>query len=267
MEQIGFVGTGTMGSAVARVMRRALTKSEASFIFSNRSPEKRQKLAAELEGTEGSNDDIAQHCAYIFLGVKPQMMAEVLGGMAERLKSRTDSFVLISMAAGLTVGQIQEMAGGDYPVIRMMPNTPLEVGAGVVQYCGTASEQQLERFGTWMSHGGVADLVAESMMDAAMAISGCGPAFCALLVEALADGGVLCGLPREKALFYAAQTLVGTGELLLQKEMHPAVLKDGVCSPAGTTIKGVAELEKNGFRSGAIQAVLAAYEGNKAFQK
>ncbi len=199
----------------------------------------------------------------IFLGVKPQVMRRVLGELAPIFATRQDHFTLVSMAAGVTLRQLQEMAGGAYNVIRMMPNLPLLVGEGVVQYCGTVDQRHLRQFGLWMSGGGMADLVPESMMDAATAVSGCGPAFCAMMLEAMADGGVRCGLPREKALQYAIQTMIGTAQLAVQNEMHPAIIKDAVCSPQGSTIRGVEKLEENGFRSATIQGVVSAYEGSK----
>lgn len=265
MANIGFIGTGTMGSAVAHIV--AKNAGDCQLLFSNRTEAKAERLAVELMGAVSDNRHIAEDCDMIFLGVKPQVLGEVLQDLAPIFAKREDNFTLVSMVAGVTLAQIRKMAGGNYNVIRMMPNTPLLVGSGVVQFCGTVDRRHLRQFGLWMSGGGTADLVPESMMDAATAVSGCGPAFCAMFLEALADGGVYCGLPRDKALLYAAKTMIGTGELLLQQEMNPEALKDGVCSPAGSTIRGVAELEKNGFRSAGIQAVVAAYEASKGFGK
>lgn len=261
MSNIGFIGTGKMGSAVAQVV--AKNAGDCQLLFSNRSEEKAEFLASQLLGAVSDNQTIGKECDLIFLGVKPQMMRRVLGELAPIFAARQDNFTLVSMAAGLTLRQLQEMAGGDYNVIRMMPNLPLLVGEGVVQYCGTVDQRHLRQFGLWMSGGGMADLVSESMMDAASAVSGCGPAFCAMMLEAMADGGVRCGLPRDKAMKYAIQTMIGTGQLAMQNEMHPALIKDGVCSPQGTTIRGVAKLEEKGFRSATMEAVIAAYEGNK----
>ncbi|MFI3253323.1 MAG: pyrroline-5-carboxylate reductase [Eubacteriales bacterium] len=265
MGKIGFIGTGIMGSAVAQLVAKSAVGYE--LFFSNPTKEKAEKLAQGLNGTVSENQSIAKDCEIIFLGVKPQKMAMVLGELSPIFSERKDAFVLVSMAAGLSLSKIQEFAGADYPVIRMMPNTPLTVGAGVVQYCATAQCPHLELFGQWMGSGGLADQIPEELMDVATAVSGCGPAFCALFLEALADGGVLCGLPRDKALEYAAMTMVGTGEMILKKKMSPSALKDGVCSPAGSTIRGVAALEAVGVRHGGIQAVRAAYEGSKALGK
>mgnify|MGYP002615056321 FL=1 len=172
------------------------------------------------------------------------------------------------MAAGLTARRIQELAGADYPVIRLMPNTPAEVGAGVIQFCGVDVEPgELKDFQTLLAPAGLVDQVDEGLIDAACALSGCGPAFCALLAEALADGAVACGLPRDKARRYAAQTMEGTAKLMRQTGAHPGAVKDAVCSPGGSTIQGVRVLEANGFRAAAIDAVIAAFEQTQALGK
>ena len=156
---------------------------------------------------------------------------------------------------------IADMAGGDYPVIRIMPNTPAAIGQGVVQVCGRGvSRAQLDACKAILAPAGLVDEIDEKLIDAASCVSGCGPAFAYLFIEALADGGVACGLPREQALRYAAQMVAGSAEMVLQSGRHPGQLKDAVCSPGGTTIQGVRALEANGFRSAAMEAVLAAYE-------
>ena len=149
----------------------------------------------------------------------------------------------------------------DCPVIRMMPNTPAAIGAGVVQYCGQGvTVEELDDFAALIAPAGLVDPVPEGMIDAASALSGCGPAFAYMFLEALADGGVACGLPRDKALAYAAQMLEGAARMVLESGRHPGALKDAVCSPGGTTIQGVRTLEEQGFRAAAMDAVIAAYE-------
>ena len=210
---------------------------------------------------------MARECSLIFLGVKPQMMEQMLSGLVPILKARKDRFVLASMAAGLDARRIQEMAGGAYPVICLMPNTPVAVGAGVVQYYGVdTTEEELSDFQTLLSAAGMIDRIDPERLNAASAVSGCGPAFCAVFIEALADG-VACGLPRDKALAYAAKMVEGTAQLMLENHAHPGQLKDGVCSPGGTTIQGVRTLEDRGFRSAVIEAVIAAYEKTIALGK
>ena len=181
---------------------------------------------------------------------------------------RSDRFVLCSMAAGLSIARIQEMAGEDFPVIRIMPNTPASVGEGMIQYCSsnvTAEEEQ--EFCRLMAKAGRLDPVPESLMDAASCVSGCGPAWVYQFIEALADGGVACGLPRAKAQEYAAQTLLGSARLVLESGMHPGALKDAVCSPGGSTIQGVRVLEEKGLRGAVMDAVIAAYNKTKEMGK
>ena len=206
---------------------------------------------------------MAAEAAYIFLGVKPQMMAGLLSEIAPVLAERRDSFVLVTMAAGLTMERIAAMAGGDYPVIRIMPNTPCAVGAGVVLYDANerVSEAALEKFTAGMAGAGLLDRLEERLIDAGSAVAGCGPAFLCLFLEGLADGGVACGLPRQKALRYAAQMAAGTAQMAANQ--HPGAMKDAVCSPGGSTIAGVRALERAGLRSAAMEAVIAALERNQ----
>ena len=258
-QTIGFIGTGTMGGVLARATAKG--SPDSKLLFANRTPEKAQKLAGELGGYAASNEEIARRCDLIFLGVKPQMMAGMLAKIAPVLAGRQDRFVLASMAAGLTIRRLRELAGLDCPVIRLMPNTPAAVGEGVIQLCEQdVREEELTAFQALLSPAGLVDPIDEYLIDAACAVSGCGPAFCALFLEAMADGAVACGLPRAKALAYAAQTMAGTAQLMLQKKTHPGVLKDQVCSPGGSTIQGVRVLEHAKVRSAAFEAVVAAYE-------
>ena len=256
-QTIGFIGCGNMGSALAR----AVQKEGRTILLSNRTSAKAEALAEEIGGTPSDNRSIAAQCDMIFLGVKPQMMASMLQGIAPVLKERISPVVLVTMAAGLSTDSIQRMVELPCPVIRIMPNTPASIGAGMILYCQSGvTLDELEEFQTLMAGAGRLDQLPEGLIDAGSAVSGCGPAFVYLFIEALADGGVACGLPREKALTYAAQTVLGSAELVLQSSKHPGALKDAVCSPAGTTIQGVRALEQNGFRSAAMEAVIAAYE-------
>ena len=224
-----------MGGALARAAVKGA--QGARVLLANRTPAKAQALADQLGCQATDNQTVAAQCQLIFLGVKPQMMEGLLKSIAPVLAGRKDRFVLASMAAGLTARRIQELAGADYPVIRLMPNTPAEVGAGVIQFCGVDVEPgELKDFQT-------------------------------LLAEALADGAVACGLPRDKARRYAAQTMEGTAKLMRQTGAHPGAVKDAVCSPGGSTIQGVRVLEANGFRAAAIDAVIAAFEKTQALGK
>lgn len=259
-QKIGFIGTGNMGAAIATAASKSGLAQE--ILLANRTPAKAQILAQRLGGAEVTeNKTIAQQCQLIFLGVKPQMMAQVLEELTPVLSQRQDGFLLVTMAAGITCARIQELAGVNCPIIRMMPNTPCAIGAGVIQYCGLgATQQQLDDFAALMAPAGLVDPVAEHLIDASSAVSGCGPAFAYLFMESLADGGVACGLPRDKALAYAAQMTAGAAQMVLEHKQNPGALKDAVCSPGGTTIQGVRTLEEQGFRGAAMDAVIAAYE-------
>ena len=266
MNEIGFIGTGNMGGALARAVCRSA--GGGRVYLANRTTEKARRLSEELGCACSDNLEIARSCKYIFLGVKPQGMGALLASLSPVLSQRQEPFVLISMAAGLTTRTIREMAGVPCPVVRLMPNTPCAVGAGVVLCCALDTPpDMLEEIQTMLAPAGLVDQVDEGLMDAGSALSGCGPAFVCLMLEGLADGAVACGLPRDKALSYAAQTLLGTARLALETKQHPAVLKDAVCSPAGSTIQGVRALEKAGFRSACMEAVIAAYEKTLAIGK
>lgn len=258
--EIGFIGTGNMGGALARAAGRKVPGEK--LLLANRSAEKAQALAEELHAQVVDNQDVAQKAGWIFLGVKPQGMAGMLAGIAPVLRKREERFVLVSMAAGLSVRQIQEMTVEGFPVIRIMPNTPSAIGEGMNLYhCGPGVTEKEEReFLEIMAEAGRFTRIPEDLMSAGAAVAGCGPAFVDLFIEALADGGVACGLPRAQALEFAAQMVVGSAKLLLETGRHPGQLKDAVCSPGGSTIQGVRKLEAAGFRGAVMEAVIAAFE-------
>lgn len=253
----GFIGCGNMGGAVAR----ALSESTKDILVSDRSG-KAAALAAQVGISYGDNTRIAGECDRIFLCVKPHMMKDVLLPLQPLLAGRKP--VLITMAAGLTTEQIEEFSGTALPVIRMMPNTPTAIGKGVIQYCHNALVTDEVR-ADWladMAPCGLLDELEERLIDAASAISGSGPAYMYVFLEALADGAVACGIPRAKAMDYAAMTMVGAAELFLQTHTHPGALKDAVCSPGGSTIAGIRALEQGGFRGAAMDCVITTYQRN-----
>ena len=256
----GFIGTGNMGGALARAARRRLEGGQ--ILLANRTEARAAALAKELGASPAGSRTVAGSADYIFLGVKPQMMGDLLAEIGPELNGRKGRFVLVSMAAGLTVGDIQRMAGGEYPVLRIMPNTPCSIGEGMVLYTpGPGVRPEEERtFLEAMAGAGRFSKIPEKLMDAGSAVAGCGPAFVDLFIESLADGGVACGLPRAQALEFAAQMVLGSARLILESGRHPGVLKDAVCSPGGTTIQGVRKLEEAGFRGAVMNAVIAACE-------
>lgn len=258
--KLGFIGVGNMGGALARAARKSVPG--ACVGLAGRTPEKVKVLAEELDCRASGGVGVAKWADYVFLGVKPQVMPELLAELGPALAERRDRFILVTMAAGLSIARVREMAGGAYPVIRIMPNTPVSVGRGMILYtCGEGVTEEEERiFLEAMAGAGRFSRLPERLMDAGSAVSGCGPAFVDLFLEALADGGVACGLPRAQALELAAQMMMGSAKLALKSGQHPGALKDAVCSPGGTTIQGVRTLEAAGFRSAVMEAVIAAYE-------
>lgn len=256
---VGFIGCGNMGGALARAVR--VSSRSTQLFFANRSPDKAQALARELVGQVRSNQWVAQNCSLIFLGVKPQLMGGVLAQLAPVLAGRKDRFALLTMAAGLTTRTIRDMAGGEYPVARIMPNTPCAIGAGVVQLaCLDLTDGEKDALKALLSGAGLIDELDEGLMDAACAVSGCGPAFAYLFLDALAQGGVSCGLPEEKGLLYAAKMLEGAAKLAARSDLTPEQLRQAVCSPGGATIQGVYALERANFADTVMGAVKAAYE-------
>ena len=253
----GFIGCGNMAGAIAR----ALAQSTRDFLVTDRSG-KAKTLAGELGCAYGTNAEAA-NCDRVFLGVKPQYMEEVLRPLQPILARKKP--VLISMAAGLEIATIEKYTGTQLPVIRIMPNTPVAVGKGVILYCRNAlvTDAVLAEFLADLAPAGLLDPLPEGMIDAGCSVAGCGPAFAYLFLEALADGAVACGLPREKALQYAAGMLVGAGEMVLATGTHPGVLKDAVCSPGGSTIAGVKVLEEQGFRGAVMDCVAASFRRNR----
>ena len=263
MATLGFIGTGNMGGALARAACKSVPCDQV--FLSNRTVEKARALAAELDCRVTDNEAIAQNADLIFLGVKPQYMAEVMAEICPILEARESRFLLVSMAAGLTIPRIRELAGKNYPVIRIMPNTPSAIGEGMVFYDCSENVTKTEEKVFLESLAGAGRLapLADHLMDAGSAVAGCGPAFADLFIEALADGGVACGLPRALALESAAQMLIGTGRLMLETGRHPGELKDAVCSPGGATIQGIRALEEAGFRGAVMDAVIAAWEKSR----
>ncbi len=259
MATLGIIGCGNMGSALAN----AAAATGVTLWLSDGQPEKAEELASVLGVTAIAVDNAkAAQADYVLLAVKPQVMGRVLADLAPVLAARQDRFVLVSVAAGLSTEKIGFMAGGDYPVIRLMPNTPALIGKGMILCCtaGGVTETEMTELKKLLSGAGMFDAIPESMMDAAGALSGCGPAYAYLYIEALADGAVACGVPRDKALLYASRTLQGAAEMVLRTGQHPGVLKDAVTSPGGTTIEGLRVLEERGLRSAAIDAICAAYK-------
>ena len=262
----GFIGAGNMGGALIRAAAKVLPAG--SIRIADRDTQKAEALADEVAAQTAENAAIARDADFVVLGVKPQMLADMLGGIRGTLAARQKPVTLVSMAAGVPIAAIRSMAG-DLPVIRIMPNMPVAAGEGMILYTAGADvpAERVERFKTVFSAAGRLDELPERLIDAGCALSGCGPAFVCLMAEAMADAGVACGLPRDKANVYAAQMLRGAAELALESGQPFGAMKDAVCSPGGTTIAGVRALEEGGLRAAAMNAVIAAYEKTLALKQ
>ena len=258
----GFIGCGNMGGAIAR----ALSRQTTDIMIADPSPNARA-LAAELGAVYTDNETLVSSCDRVFLAVKPQMMKGMMAPLQPLFAEKKP--LLITIAAGLEIAQIQAFADCALPIIRIMPNTPVAIGKGMIQYCrnNLVADDILEDWLTDMQYCGRLDALDEKLIDAAAALSGAGPAFMYMFIEALADGAVACGIPRAKAYEYAAATMAGSAELVLSSGQHPGALKDAVCSPGGSTIAGVRVLEENGFRGAAMDCIIAACQRNKELGK
>ena len=261
--KFGSIGTGNMGGAIAQAISKTVQPGEQAL--SNLPAEVAEELAAKIGAYATTNEDIAKNARYIVLGVKPQILPLVLEEIKGVLAARTDRFTIVSMAAGVKMESIQEMLGAKYPIVRIMPNLPVAVGKGVIMITKTAetTDEELAEVKSAFREAGLVDDMPEHLIDAGTAVTGCGPAFMFMAIEAIADGAVACGIPRAKAQQYATALMEGSAVYLKETGKHPGELKDAVCSPGGSTIKGVASLEEDGFRSALIKAVEVSCDASK----
>lgn len=254
---VGLIGAGRMATALAHGLIQAGFADAAQVTAGDVSPEARHAFE-KITGaaTVPTNAEVLARSQVIVLAVKPQVMAKVLTEIAPQI---TREHLVISIAAGIPLAQL-ESALNERRVVRVMPNTPALVGAGAAgftrgKFATPADAQTVERM---FNTVGIACEVPESLLDAVTGLSGSGPAYAFEIIEALSDGGVLAGLPRDIATRLAAQTLLGSAKMVLETGQHPGSLKDAVTSPGGTTIAGLHELEKGALRGTLMSAVRAA---------
>ncbi len=263
---VGFIGSGNMSAAIIRGLIRKEVFREGDICFFDLDQKKAETLALETGSVRmDSNVQLIKESRMVVLGIKPSVLLSLLADIGEHC---TPDTLVISVAASVGIGTIRSFLPAS-PIIRAMPNTPSLIGEGMTAYCmGPHTNHDHELMAEKVFQGiGQAIRVDESMMDAVTGLSGSGPAYCFVMMEAMADAGVHAGLPRKTAVALAAQTLVGAARMVQQTGDHPGVLKDMVTSPGGTTIEGLRVLEQKSFRGTIMSAVMAAVERARSLTK
>ena len=261
---LGFIGAGKMASALARGFVRAGCVKPAQLVASDPVASIRAAFSKQTGArVMASNSQVVRAAEVLILAVKPGQVEDVLAEIRDRF---TPAHLLISIAAGVTLAQLQANLPTGARAIRVMPNTPALVGASASAFAlgahATAADAELVQ--QLLSAVGLGLQVREPLLDAVTGLSGSGPAYVFTIIEAMSDGGVAAGLPRDVATRLAAQTVLGAGRMVLETGLHPGVLKDMVASPGGTTIEGLHQLEKAGVRGALINAVRAAADKSRA---
>lgn len=263
--RLGFIGAGNMAQAmIGGILAKEIVKKE-DIIASAATQNTIDKVAKEfginvtLDNREVAKADI------VFLAVKPFYYEEVIDGIKDVVDEKQ---LIISVAAGKSVEWVENAFGGKKKIVRIMPNTPALVGEAVTAICPNANitDGEKQEIVELIASFGLAQIVSEKIMDAVIAVSGSSPAYVFMFMEALADSVVKCGMKREDAYQYVAQTVLGSAKLMLETNKHPGELKDMVCSPGGTTITAVEELEKNGFRKSIFAATDACFHKCKGIK-
>ncbi len=259
MAMFGFIGVGNMGGALAASVLKKLAPSEV--MVADHAPEKTEKFE-KLGALVGTNEEIAKNCKYIFLGVKPQMLAGLMEEITPILRERAHGdYILVTMAAGISISTLEYMVDRAIPVIRIMPNTPALVGEGMILVSANEfiTDEIYAEFSDALAPAGKLDQIKEKHIDAASVISGCGPAFMFMFLESLVEAGKKLGLDEEKARVYAQQTMRGAAALAMDSELSLEQLRINVCSPAGSTIEGVKVFQEKDMGEMTFEALKASY--------
>ncbi len=247
-KKIGFIGAGNMASTIIDGLVDSFKNVNSQIYVADRIMEKSEELRNRYNINVCENNiRVAEESDMIFLSIKPDVYQSVLKEISSYINNEK---LIISMMAGVMTDDINRFFKQSVKIIRIMPNVGVTVGEGMIALSTgkNVTGEEVDLVVGLLSSVGRVDEVEEHLMDVVTGISGCSPAYIAMFLEALADGSVLQGMPRDKAYIYAAQTLVGTGKMILEKGIHPGELKDMVSSPAGVTIEGVYNLEKRGLR-------------------
>lgn len=256
--KVGVVGAGHMGTILARIAGEKVGNGKLIVACSN---EERSRIKAQKLGCAyGSPKEIIENSEVVFLGMRPQDLESVTVYNFDSI-AESDA-IFISMLAGVSLERLENCLGKDKRIIRIMPNTPSELGEGIIVYArnGNASESDGQMLRELLGKAGIVEEIGEKDIDIVSVIAGCGPAYAYLFTDALAKGGEECGLDAEKAKKYAAQMLLGSAKMILETGKDPEALKDEVCSPGGTTIEGVKVFESEGLKELTAKAVRASFD-------
>ncbi len=253
---IGFIGAGNMAKAIIKGLINSEYINNDKIYVNSKFIEEVDILVDEYGINGVTKEELVNNSDVIVLAVKPNQYEEVIEEIKEY---NVNNILFISIAAGLSIERIENMFNKDIKLVRCMPNTPVTVSEGMIGICKNsfASDNDLELVTDMFTGVGKVEVVLESQMDAVVAVSGSSPAYVYIMIEAMADAAVLEGLPRDKAYTFAAQAVYGSAKMVLESGVHPADLKDKVCSPGGTTIEAVKVLEDKGFRASIIEAMEA----------
>lgn len=260
---IGFIGNGNMGRAILSGIIENKVADASEIVVSDINTDGLESTKSTYGvDTTTDNKTVAKAVGVLFLCVKPQFLYGVIDEIKD---SVTSDCVIVSIAAGQSIEKIEAAFGKKIKLVRVMPNTPALVGEGMSALAPNknVSDAELKNVLKVFNSFGKGEIVSESLMDAVTAVSGSSPAYVFMMIEAMADAAVIGGMPRDKAYTFAAQAVLGSAKMVLETRLHPGALKDMVCSPAGTTIDAVAELERKGFRSSIIDAMISCMEKSK----
>lgn len=253
--KLGFIGTGNMASAIMGGIIKEQIIPANEIIGADLFAPGRERVKEQfgIQVTD-SNKEVVEKAEMIILSVKPQFYGEVIKGIKDDIK---DNQIVITIAPGKTLNWLGEQFGKKVKIVRTMPNTPAMVGEGMTAVCPNQylTEDEITYVRTLLESFGRVEIVPERLMDVVVSTSGSSPAYVFMFIEAMADAAVSGGMPRQQAYQFAAQAVLGSAKMVLETGKHPGELKDMVCSPAGTTIEAVRELEERGFRSAVIEAM------------
>lgn len=261
--KIGFIGNGNMGRAIlSGIIENSVAKAGDITVSDIDTDGLKWVKSKYGVNTTEDNRQTAESSDILLLCIKPQFLYSVIDEIKDSVSADT---VIVSIVAGQSIKKIEAAFGRKIKLVRVMPNTPALVGEGMAALTPNENvrDDELKTVLTVFNSFGRGETVSENLMDAVTAVSGSSPAYVFMMIEAMADAAVIGGMPRDKAYTFAAQAVFGSAKMVLETRLHPGVLKDMVCSPAGTTIDAVAELERNGFRSSIIEAMISCMDKSK----